>query len=109
MGVVIRFRRVSGRNIETRTFQAHASTTKQVFFEQKRSFQAKMSLMTDYDHILEIVRQWPPDQRLLLLRDVIQTLSNTREPLRSPRDTLSTALGLVSSGELLPNDEEVKR
>jgi hypothetical protein len=91
MGVVIRVRR------------------SKLFFEQKRSFQSKKDLMTAYDHILEIVRQWPPDQRLLLLRDVIQTLSNTREPLRSPRDTLSRALGLVSSGEILPNDEEIKR
>jgi hypothetical protein len=64
--------------------------------------------MTDYDHILEIVRQWPPDQRLLLLRNVIQTLSKTREASRSPRDTLSTALGLVSSGRTPPSDEEVK-
>jgi hypothetical protein len=69
-----------------------------------------MSLMTDYDHILEIVRQWPPDQRLLLLRDVIQTLSKTREPLRSPRETLSRALGLVvTQGKIVPDDEEIKR
>lgn len=65
--------------------------------------------MTDYEQILEIVRQWPPDQRLSLLRDVIKTLSGRQGPLRSPRDTLSKALGLISSERRLPTDEEVKR
>lgn len=65
--------------------------------------------MTDYERILEIVRGWSPDQRLLLLRDVRETLSSVREPLRSPRDTLGNALGLISSGEIQPTDEEVKR
>ena len=65
--------------------------------------------MTDYQRILEIVRRWPPDQRLSLLRDVRETLSSARKPLRSPRDTLTKALGLISSGEVLPTDEEVKR
>lgn len=65
--------------------------------------------MTDYERILEIVRGWSPDQRLLLLRDVRETLSTVRDPLRSPRDTLGKALGLISSGESQPTDEEVKR
>lgn len=65
-------------------------------------------VMTDYEQILEIVRQWPADQRLSLLRDVMQTLSATQETLRSPRDTLNKALGLVSSGGRLPSDEEVQ-
>ena len=65
--------------------------------------------MTDYERIIEIVRRWPPDQRLSLLRDVRETLSSAREPLRSPRDTLSKALGLVSPQDAIPSDEEVKR
>jgi hypothetical protein len=65
--------------------------------------------MTDYERILEIVRGWSPDQRLLLLRDVRETLSSVREPLRSARNTLGKALGLISSGESQPTDEEVKR
>ncbi len=66
-------------------------------------------VMTDYEQILEIVRQWRPDQRLSLLRDVLETLSTTAGPLRSPRDTLSKALGLVPSEGHLSSDEEVKR
>lgn len=65
--------------------------------------------MTDYERILEIVKGWSPDQRLLLLRDVRETLSSVRDQLRSPRDTLGKALGLISSGESQPTDEEVKR
>ena len=65
--------------------------------------------MTDYEQILEIVRQWKPDQRLSLLRDVLETLSTAAGPLRSPRDTLSKALGLVPTEGHLSSDEEVKR
>ena len=68
-----------------------------------------MELMNDYEQILEIVRRWPPDQRLLLLRDISQTLSSTRKPLRPPRNTLSKALGLLSTKADAPSDEEVKR
>lgn len=67
-----------------------------------------MELMNDYEQILEIVRQWSADQRLLLLRDISQTLAPNRKPLRPPRDTLSKALGLLSTGTIPHCDEEVK-
>lgn len=64
--------------------------------------------MTDYERILQIVRQWPAAERLSLLREVTQTLSSGHSPLRAPRDTLSKALGLLSSRRASPSDQEIE-
>jgi len=63
-------------------------------------------LKTDsYETVLKTVRQWPPDRRFALVRDVINTLSPEVVPSRPKRKTLGKALGLLA----IPSDAEVQQ
>jgi len=63
-------------------------------------------LKTDsYETVLKTVRQWPPDRRFALVRDVINTLSPEVVPSRPKRKTLEKALGLLA----IPSDAEVQQ
>lgn len=68
-----------------------------------------MEPMEDYERILKIVRRWPEDRRLSLLREIKRTLPGVGTPLRPPRDTLSKALGLVRTDKGPPPEEDTKR
>jgi hypothetical protein len=59
-----------------------------------------------YETVLSTVRQWPPDKRFALVRDVIDTLALEVKPLRSRRNTLGRALGLLATSQPVPPDHE---
>lgn len=61
-----------------------------------------------YETVLRTVRQWPPDRRFALLRDVINTLATEMRPLRSRRSTLDEALGLLATSQRAPSDAEIR-
>jgi len=62
-----------------------------------------------YETVLKTVREWPPDRRFALVRDVINALAAETFPSRSGRKTLERALGLLATGRPAPSDAEVKQ
>ena len=62
-----------------------------------------------YEVVLQTVRQWPPDRRFALVRDVINTLAADASPFRPERKTLERALGLLATSQPAPSDAEVKQ
>jgi len=67
------------------------------------------SEMSSYEGILNIVRQWPIAQRVTLVQDVLKTLAPEVERMRAPRRTLEKALGLISTQQPAPTDEEIRQ
>ena len=65
--------------------------------------------VNSYGSVLQTVRQWPPDRRFALVRDVINTLETEVSPSRPRRKTLKKALGLLSTGRPAPSDAEVQQ
>ena len=63
----------------------------------------------NYETVLRTVRQWPPDSRFALVQDVINTLAMEVRPLRSRRNTLDQALGLLATGQRAPSDAEIQQ
>jgi len=62
-----------------------------------------------YDSVLQTVRQWPPDRRFALVRDVINTLATEVFPSRPRRKTLEKALGLLATSRPAPSDAEIQQ
>ena len=62
-----------------------------------------------YETVLKTVRQWPPDRRLALVRDVINTLSPEVISSRPKRRTLEKALGLLATCQPIPSDAQVQQ
>ena len=62
-----------------------------------------------YDSVLQTVRQWPPDRRFALVRDVINTLETEVSPSRPRRKTLKKALGLLATNRPAPSDAQVQQ
>ena len=62
-----------------------------------------------YETVLKTVRQWPPDRRFALVRDVINTLAPDVVPSRPKRKTLEKALGLLATGQPVPSDAEIQQ
>jgi hypothetical protein len=56
--------------------------------------------------VLKIVRDWPPEQRSLLVREIVKTLET---PSHARRDTLGRALGLLATDRPAPTDAERDR
>jgi hypothetical protein len=59
-----------------------------------------------YDAILDIIHAWPAAQRCLLVQEVLKTLESENEST-TKRDTLSLALGLLTTDGPSPSDEEI--
>ncbi len=65
--------------------------------------------ITNYDNVLNVVRQWPTTQRFHLVQEVLKTLEpRIQKPYRKER-TLEQALSLVNLNGPAPTDEEVKQ
>lgn len=65
--------------------------------------------MADYETILAIVRDWPPEQRVILVREVLQSLAPAGTDGRPARETLARARGLLRSDQPPPSDSEIAR
>jgi len=64
---------------------------------------------TKYNNIITTISSWPPEEKILLLQDILKSLK-TEWPHRPARqNTLETALGLLVGNEPAPTDEEVKK
>jgi hypothetical protein len=64
---------------------------------------------TEYASVLETIRQWPPESRRDLVRDVIKTIA-VEAPSRLPRGfSAAKARGLLKTDHPAPNDEECDR
>ena len=64
---------------------------------------------SSYDTVLQTVRQWPPERRFALVRDVINTLAEETSSSRSRHETMGKALGLLATDKPAPSDSEIKR
>jgi hypothetical protein len=63
----------------------------------------------EYRDVFEMIRQWPPEARRELVRDVEKTLAD-REPPRPTRGfSAEEAIGLLKSDRPAPTDEECDR
>ena len=62
-----------------------------------------------YETVLRTVRQWPPDRRFALVRDLINTLAMEVKPLQPKRNTLGKALGLLATSQAAPSDTEIQQ
>lgn len=64
---------------------------------------------SNYDGVLNIVRQWPSAKRMTLIQDVLETFATRVEAARPARATLKQALGLLATDQPAPTDEEVEQ
>jgi len=64
---------------------------------------------SSYETVLKTVRQWSPDRRFALVRDVINTLTPEVVPSRPKRKTLEKALGLLATSRPVPSDAQVQQ
>jgi hypothetical protein len=62
-----------------------------------------------YDSVLQTVRQWPPNQRFALVRDVMNRLATEVLPSQPRRRTLPEALGLLARSGPVPSDAEIQQ
>jgi len=62
-----------------------------------------------YETVVNTVRQWPPDQRVVLVQDILNTLTSDIASPRPRRKTLKKALGLLATGQPAPSDAEVRQ
>ncbi len=61
------------------------------------------------DDVLQLIRQWPPDQQISLVQSVLQSLAPKMGQLkRQPKDTLDQALGLLATTAPAPSDAQVQ-
>ena len=58
----------------------------------------------NYDTVLQIVHQWPPQQRFALIRDLLDSL----EPTSAKAATLPRAVGLLATTQPPPADETIQ-
>ena len=58
----------------------------------------------NYDTVLQIVHQWPPQQRFALIRDLLDSL----EPASAKAATLPCAVGLLATTQPPSADEVIK-
>jgi len=59
--------------------------------------------------VVNTVRQWPPDKRVVLVQDILNTLTSDTTPPRPRCKTLERALGLLATSQPAPSDAEVKQ
>ncbi len=64
---------------------------------------------SNYDDVLNIVRQWTIAERYALLQDVLKTLAPAPEKPRVREPTLEQALGLLVINQPPPTDAEVEK
>jgi hypothetical protein len=62
-----------------------------------------------YESVLDIVRTWTPEQRFLLVKDVMKTLEITFHSGQLRRQTAEEALGLLTTNQAPPSDVEVQQ
>ncbi len=68
-----------------------------------------MIQMTDYNAIIQAIRQWPADKRFSLVQEVLQTLAPVTPP-RQRRRTADEALGLAAAiDHPAPTDAKVEQ
>lgn len=67
------------------------------------------STSQNYETVVEIVHNWPLEQRFALVQDVLESMSTEigRKPRK--RKTLHKALGLLTTGAPPPTDKEIQR
>lgn len=62
----------------------------------------------EYDRMMAQIRRWSPDRRLILVHDILNTLSGApKRPQREP--TLHRALGLLATEQPAPSDEVIQQ
>ena len=59
-----------------------------------------------YHDVFETVRQWPPEARRDLLRDVLKTLHDEQPPRPTRGFSADQAIQLLHSDQPAPSDEE---
>ena len=67
-----------------------------------------MSIASDYQHILRLVTSWPAEQRRLLAQDILATVQTSPTRVKSTRNTLNRAFGLLQGSQSPPDDDDVK-
>ena len=61
------------------------------------------------DDVLQLIRQWPPDQQFSLVQSVLQSLApKVSQRKRQPKPTLDQALGLLATTAPAPSDMQVQ-
>jgi len=66
-----------------------------------------MSSNPEYQKVLKIVSEWPPEERIALASEVLATVAPP--PSRPPRRTLDRALGLARTNGPVPSDADVRQ
>jgi hypothetical protein len=67
-----------------------------------------MESNAEYDAVLQVVSQWPAEQRITLAHDVLETLRAHGRDEAGVKSTLDRALGLGRGAGEPPSDEQVE-
>ena len=66
--------------------------------------------VASYSDVIKMIGAWTPDRRFMLVRDVLKTLEPEFKMTRPKRrKTLNKALGLLSTNQPAPSDEEIEQ
>lgn len=62
-----------------------------------------------YRTVVKQVKDWPADERLALIQDILRTLKPDLAASGRQEETLNKALGLLASQQPAPTDETVRQ
>ena len=62
-----------------------------------------------YRTVVEQIKEWPVDERLALVQDILRTLQPQLDVSEHQEETLDKALGLLASQYPAPTDDTVKQ
>ena len=61
----------------------------------------------DYDIVSKSIAKWSPTDRLLLAQNILNSLILEQTQGSTPKNTLSQALGLLTTEQPAPTDEQI--
>lgn len=67
----------------------------------------EMSNATEHLDILQRISTWPPEQKVSLANEILDSVGGDKRILHPKRDTLARALGLARLDGAPPSDDEV--
>ncbi len=80
------------------------NTTQQ---EQKTEVEETSGL--SYEKVRDAVRAWPPQLRIVLMRELLDTLTEPAEAQERKRKSLFELFGMLKTDKPAPSDEDVAR
>ncbi len=77
--------------------------------EQEQKTEVEETSALSYEQVRDAVRGWPPQLRIVLMRELLDTLTEPAEARERKRKALSELFGMLKTDKPAPSDEDVAR